>query len=150
MATTQRLALREHGPRSVRRLSPRECQDWLTSHGEGRLGYPTGRGPRSVVVRYAMADGNIVFRLPDYNDIVHYAPGEHVTLEVDGPKAPRGDFETVIVRGRAERAREQQEHVEEAAFDEQWPSGVSTTVIRLPMTDVEGFEHDPAVPSNAS
>jgi hypothetical protein len=149
MATTQRRAPIQHGTRPVRHLSARECQDWLTSHGEGRLGYPTGRGPRSVVVRYAMTDGDIVFRLPDYNDIVHYAPGEDITLEVDGPSAPRGDFETVIVRGRAERAHAHQQPVE-AAFDEQWPSGVSTTVIRLPMTEVEGFEHDPAAPLTGS
>jgi len=149
MATIRRPASRQH-TRPVRRLSPRECQDWLASHGEGRLGYPTGRGPRSVVVRYAMTGGNVVFRLPDYNDIVHYAPGEHVTLEVDGPSAPRGEFETVIVRGRAERAHAHQEHVAEAAFDEQWPPGVSTTVIHLPMTEVEGFEHDPAAPLTGS
>ncbi len=64
---------------------------WLTEHHEGRLDYETGRGFRSVVVLYAIADGQILFRLPDYNDIVHYAPGERVTLEVDGAVTPSGD-----------------------------------------------------------
>ena len=68
----------------LRRLSPHECKAWLCSHHEGRLGYQSGRGHRSVVVSYAVAGDQILVRLPDYNDIVHYAPGAEVSLDVDG------------------------------------------------------------------
>ena len=54
----------------LRRLSAHECKAWLCSHHEGRLGYQSGRGHRSVVVSYAIADDQILVRLPDYNDIV--------------------------------------------------------------------------------
>jgi len=141
MPVTHGSAHRQRRSISPRRLSTRECHEWLDSHHEGRLGYPTGRGPRSVVVSYAIAGQQIVFRLPDYNDIVHYAPGERVTLEVDGVHDAAGDFETVLVTGQAALAGEHAPEVAGAEFAEVWPSGVSTTVICLPMTQVEGFEH---------
>ena len=128
-------------PESTRRLSHGECRDWLSSHREGRLGYQTGRGPQSVVVCYALTDEQVVFQLPDYNDIVHYAPGERVTLEVDGLHAAVGQFETVTVTGQAQRVTEQDgSAIAGSHLDEQWPSSLSTTVIRLPMTDVEGYQ----------
>jgi nitroimidazol reductase NimA-like FMN-containing flavoprotein (pyridoxamine 5'-phosphate oxidase superfamily) len=123
-------------------MSSGECRDWLSSHREGRLAYQTGRGPRSVVVAYAITDEHIMFRLPDYNDIVHYAPGERVTLAVEGVRSTVGDFETVTVTGQAELAGQRSAALTEPRFEETWPSGVSTSVICLPMTEVEGFEHD--------
>ncbi len=134
-----------HRPESrqqVRRLSARECRAWLASHREGRLGYQTGRGPRSVVVRYAITDEQIMFRLPDYNDIVHYVPGERVTLEVEGLHAAVGDFDTVLVTGEARLAAHHASVVQATQFEEHWPAGVATSVICLPMTEVEGFERN--------
>jgi hypothetical protein len=87
----------------LRRLSPHECKAWLCSHHEGRLGYQSGRGHRSVVVLYTIAEDQILMRLPDYNDIVHYAPGCEVRLDVDGG-TPAAHRETVIVTGTAELA----------------------------------------------
>jgi hypothetical protein len=110
---------------------------WLRDHREGRLGYETGRGPRAVVVLYAVAHGEILMRLPDYNDIVHYAPGEQVTLEVPGPVTPAGDLATVTVTGTAHLVGSEQIGIEcDAVFTEPWPAGVSTTIIGLPMEDV--------------
>ncbi|MET0695515.1 MAG: pyridoxamine 5'-phosphate oxidase family protein [Propionibacteriaceae bacterium] len=141
MPVTYRSAPRQRSFASPRRLSSRECRDWLDSHQEGRLAYPTGRGPRSVVVSYAITGHQIMFRLPDYNDIVHYAPGERVTLEVDGVHAPAGDFETVLVTGEAQLAGEHSPELAGTEFVEEWPAGVRTSVLCLPMTKVEGFEH---------
>ena len=124
-----------------RRLSHGECRDWLSSHREGRLGYQSGRGPQSVVVSYALADEQVVFELADYNDIAHYAPGERITLEVDGPAPAAGQFETVTVTGQAQRASDQDgPTLARSHLDEQWPSGVCTMVICLPMTDIEGYQ----------
>jgi len=93
------------------------------------------------VVSYAVAEQQIIFRLPDYNDIVHYAPGERVTLEVEGVRPALGDFEAVSVTGQAELANgADRAELPEADFEEQWPADVRTSVLRLPMTEVSGFE----------
>jgi hypothetical protein len=132
-----------HERAPARRLSTREGRDWLTSHGEGRLAYQTGRGPRSVVVRYALADDHVVFRLPDYNDIVHYAPGERVTLEVEDGDRSTGDLQAVTVTGQAQLETDQTAPAApETQFEEEWPSGVRTSVIRLPLVEIEGYRRD--------
>jgi Pyridoxamine 5'-phosphate oxidase len=124
----------------LRRLSPHECKAWLCSHHEGRLGYQSGRGPRSVVVSYAVAGDQVLVRLPDYNDIVRYAPGSEVSLDVDGG-TPAAHRETVTVTATAELAEsDKRPLIDQAAFREDWPSDVRTSVICLPLNTVEGFE----------
>ena len=59
----------------ARPLSPRECRDRLHRRHEGRLVYSTGRGPRCVVVNYAVHDDEIVLRVPEFNEICQYARG---------------------------------------------------------------------------
>jgi hypothetical protein len=124
----------------LRKLSQHECKAWVCSHHEGRLGYQSGRGPRSVVVSYAVAGDQVLVRLPDYNDIVHYAPGAEVSLDVDGG-TPAAHRETVTVTGTAELAEtDQRPLIDQAAFQEDWPADVRTSVICLPLNTVEGFE----------
>ena len=124
----------------LRTLSPHECKAWLSSHCEGRLGYQSGRGHRSVVVLYAVADDQILVRLPDYNEIVRYAPGAEVSLAVDGGTSA-AHRETVIVTGTAELAEgAKRPLIDQAAFQEGWPSDVETSIICLPLKAVEGFE----------
>jgi hypothetical protein len=124
----------------LRRLSPHECKAWVCSHHEGRLGYQSGRGHRSVVVFYAVAGDQILVRLPDYNDIVRYAPGAEISLAVDGG-TPAAHRETVTVTGTAElAANTHRPLIDQAAFEEDWPSDVRTSVICLPLSTVEGFE----------
>ena len=124
----------------VRRLSPHECKAWVCSHHEGRLGYQSGRGHRSVVVFYAVAGDQVLVRLPDYNDIVHYAPGAEISLAVEGG-TPAAHRESVTVTGTAELAENTQRPlIDQAAFEEDWPSDVRTSVICLPLNTVEGFE----------
>jgi hypothetical protein len=124
----------------LRRLSLPECRAWLYSHHEGRLGYQSGRGHRCVVVSYAVAGDQVLVQLPDYNDIVHYAPGAEVSLDVDGG-TPAAHRETVTVTGTAELADgAQRPLIDQAAFQEHWPSDVRTSVICLPLNTMEGFE----------
>ena len=74
-----------HGRASAtRQLSTEECRSWLLHHTEGRLGYRTGRGPRSVVVSYSVSEGNLLMPVPDYNDASRYAVGSAVSFDVDG------------------------------------------------------------------
>ena len=125
----------------MRRLSPRECRAWLCSHHEGRLGYQSGKGPRSVVVLYTVAGDQILVRLPDYHDIVHYAPGSEVRIDVDGG-TPAAHRETVVVvTGKAALAGgDEKPLIDQTAFQEEWPPDIATSVICVPLTAIEGFE----------
>ena len=137
------------GPRA---LTPGECRRWLQQHHEGRLGYQSGRGPRSVVVSYAIAGDEVLVRVPDYNDIAQYAPGTRVTLAVDGtvePTVPGGPaIEEVSVAGVAEHAGQaDQPEVESVRFDESWPTGIKTSVVSLPLTQLTGVQRRPGPPN---
>ena len=69
---------------ATRGMSHGECPSWLDHHSEGELGFVGGRGPRSVVVTYAVTDDQILFLVPAYNEVTQYAPGKQVTLQVAG------------------------------------------------------------------
>jgi hypothetical protein len=134
-----------HRPDAPRPLTPKECRRWLEEHHEGRLGYLSGRGPRSVVVSYAVADHQILMRVPDYNDIAPYAPGAQVTLAVDGglEPGPPGEaaIEEVSVTGTAAYADPaQQPPVDTDQFAESWPTGIKISVDSLPLTQLSGVE----------
>jgi hypothetical protein len=127
-------SIREHRQGRVgQRLTSLECRSWLNSHQEGRLDYATGRGPRSLVVRYAVDTDTVLMRVPTYNDLLQYAPGESVTLEVDDRLA--GDrFETVAVTGTATLAER-----DPAVLADDWPGDLPTRVIMVPIQSIEGF-----------
>ncbi len=120
-------------PHTARRLDSRECRSWLFDHHEGRLDYRTGRGPRSLVVRYAVDSDTVLMRVPTYNDLLQYAPGESVTLEVDHRLT--GDaFETVTVTGIASLVDQ-----DPTALAEDWPNDLPTRVIGVPIQAIVGF-----------
>ena len=126
-----------------RRLSVAECHAWLSSHDVGRLSYLSGRGPRSVVVLYELADDEIVMRLPDYHDAAHYAPGAEVRLDVEGVGNAGRDAVRVVGRAvLADRASLAAPHgVGSELRDE--ASSVAISVVCLPLRHVEGYETDP-------
>jgi hypothetical protein len=92
------------------------------------------------VVSYAVAEDQILVRLPDYNDIVHYAPGSEVRLDVEGG-TPAAHRETVVVTGKAALAENgQRPLIDQTPFQEEWPPDVRTSIICVPFTAIEGFE----------
>ena len=100
----------------------------LSQHHEGQMHYQTGRGPRCLAVTYAVAGDYVLLRLPEYNELGHYAPGRPVVLEVPEPDHP------LQVKGVAQVAGPQHEAlVEHARFPEPVPPGVRTRVICLPL-----------------
>ena len=127
----------------TRGMSYGECRIWLDHHSEGQLGYIGGRGPRSVVVSYAVTDDQILFLVPAYNEITQYVPGKQVTFQVGGESNgpdPRY-YDTVSVTGTANvQCLEQTPIVPRTNFVDLWPSDVTTSVICLPMTELEGSE----------
>ena len=120
-----------------RDMSYGECRTLIHHRHEGRLGYLSGRGARSVVVSYATTDDQILFLVPYYNEITQYAPGREVTLLVDeGMTAPTSRrYDTVSVRGIANLAGPKQAStVHRTNFLEIWPQGVATSIIYLPIS----------------
>lgn len=134
VASPARQAIPEH------HLSRGECRSWLDQHHEGRLDYRTGRGPRSLVVRYAVRADTVLVRVPTYNDLLQYAPGESVTLEVDDRLGP-GQFEKVVVTGTASLVDRDPD-----AMAEDWPAGLATKVIGVPIQAIDGFVEGAATP----
>jgi hypothetical protein len=143
MAEIERRDSGETNLHATRGMSYGECRIWLDHHSEGELGYIGGRGPRSVVVTYAVTDDQILFLVPAYNEITQYVPGKQVTLQVSGESSgtdPRY-YDMVNVTGTANLAcLEQAPIVRRTNFVEFWPPGVTTSVICLPMADLEGSE----------
>ena len=127
----------------TRGMSNGECRIWLDHHSEGQLGYIGGRGPRSVVVNYAVTDDQILFLIPAYNEITQYVPGKQVTFQVAGESsgpAPRY-YDTISVTGTANLPRPDQALiVRRTNFVELWPPDVTTSVICLPMAELGGSE----------
>ena len=121
---------------SSRVLTTVECRSWISNHDEGRLGYQTGRGPRAVVVSYAVTDDQVVSRLPEYNEICQYAPGRPITLRVSALTADT--FTEVVVAGIGHLAEDRPRIAETVDLPEHWPAGVSTHLVCLDLTDVVG------------
>jgi hypothetical protein len=132
----------DHSRKSwARALSTGECRDWLVRNREGRLSYESGRGSRSVVVPYAITGDQVMLRFPDFNEIVQYAPGERVRLDVDGPAARPGDYDAVSVTATAQLAgRRDARAMRLTQFEESWPAGVTTSVICVPLLNVLGVK----------
>jgi len=143
MAEIERPAREAATVNSTRGMSYGECRIWLDHHSEGQLGYIGGRGPRSVAVSYAVTDDQILFLIPAYNEITQYVPGKQVTFQVSGESsgpAPRY-YDTVSVTGTADLPRPQQTSVvRRTNFVELWPADMTTSVICLPMSELEGSE----------
>src|SRR5918996_4255268 len=143
MAETERPDSGETNVDDTRDMSYGECRIWLEGHTEGQLGYIGGRGPRSVVVSYAVTDDQILFLVPAYNEITQYVPGKQVTFQVGGESSGPGPryYDTVSVTGTANvPCLEQTPIVRRTNFVELWPPDVTTSVICLPMAGLEGSE----------
>ena len=127
-----------HATPTSRRLSGPECRSWLGGRRRGRLGHLTGRGPRAVVVNYAVTDDQVVFRLPEYNEICQYAPGREITLNVSCVCA--SSRTEVVVTGVGFVPDQQADLLKCVDLVEEWPAGISTHLICLDLAVVEGTE----------
>lgn len=117
-------------------LTGAECRSWLGGRREGRLSYQTGRGERTVVVSFAVADDRLLFRVPEYSEIYQYARGRQIDMLVYDTD-PGGTSTRVVVTGVGyldeNQAGDPAEH---------WPSGVSTHLMCLDLADVHGTRSD--------
>jgi hypothetical protein len=140
MTTTTTSPAPEAGAPTVeggRAMTNQECRSWLMRHGEGRLGYLSGRGPRSVVIAYALNGRAIMMRIPDYNEMAQYVPGRSVTLDVTG-FATEDAIERVQVTGQAAVCETIGAGDLIGLPDEGWPEDLSTVTVSVPLEDIQG------------
>lgn len=103
---------------------------------EGRLGYLSGRGPRSVVVRFRLTGDGIRIRLAEYHEAVGYADGRQVSLQVEEAPGDGRSPSTVEVRGRARLAPYPMQAAGATADLERWPASVATHELVIPLTEL--------------
>ena len=113
------------------------ARGWLSGEHEAQLGYATGHGRRHLIVRYAMCDGRLVFRLPEYSSALGYAPDQPVTMEVPVRNERGVSNGHLLVSGTASVVSGAEQADADSVLDERWPDGVLTRVFALPTTDVE-------------
>jgi hypothetical protein len=116
---------------------PLDVRAWLTREHEGQLGYATGCGPRTVVVRVAVSAGRLVFRLPEYSSALGYARDRAVTLQIGGGEESGAGHARLVVSGTAQLVDEDDAVDAEPVLDEHWPDGVATHVVALTATSVD-------------
>ena len=116
-------------------------RDLLVRRQEGRLSYTSGKGHRTVVVTYTIKDGHVVIRVPEYNEIIWYAPGTEVTLTVDGDQTHP---DPVRLRRIATTGGCHRETSDLDPSAEHWPKGINVTVIclHLAKSEVSGRHFD--------
>lgn len=117
----------------ARRLSAQECWSQLRSHHEGRLGYLSGRGPRHVVLPYAVRDHELVIRIPLYNEAAQYARDDRVTFDVARLEGPAAERVEVVAHARAAEPGD-----DDLLPDEQWPADLPSRVVYLEVHDIHG------------
>ena len=121
-----------------RPLTEFECRSWIGGRHEGRLGHQTGRGTRAVVVNFAVTDGQLMFRLPEYNEICQYAQGRQITMSVGAVSTNEDTSTEVVVTGIGYLAEDQTRVADHSDLAEAWPTGVSTHLLSLDLADVHG------------
>jgi hypothetical protein len=90
------------------------------------------------VVGYAATDDQVVFRVPEYNEICQYAPGCPITLSVDCGGVGTHSRTEVVVTGVGHPPELEEDLAEAVDLLEEWPSSVSTHLICLDLAVIEG------------
>jgi hypothetical protein len=114
----------------------------LTGSRAGRLDGATGRAFRSVTALYAVVDDQILLRLPEYKEFVHYAPGQRVTEEVHQTQECTDHLHTIHVAGTAQII-----HVDQipVPLEESWPEEVVATCRPAPPLNKMGVPAEEGV-----
>jgi hypothetical protein len=92
-----------------------------------------------VVVNFAVHEDEIVLRVPEFNEICQYAPGCEVCLVIDEMLGGDSEWVEVTASGVASVV----DHCEHTSqewddLDEVWPSGVTASTLRVPITELRG------------
>ena len=120
-------------------LSPEECLDLLGTQSLGRVAVRIGESPTILPVRYALLDGEVVFRSDPGTKLFAALMKTLVAFEVDDVDPATGAAWSVLVVGHAEEIREQATRERVDALDlEPWIDGGRDFVVRVRTETVTG------------
>jgi hypothetical protein len=85
-----------------------------------------------------VTNSQVVFRLPEYNEICQYAPGRSITLSVDCAAADTHSRTQVVVTGVGRTPDHQEDLGAVVDLLEEWPSSVATHLLCLDLAVLEG------------
>lgn len=128
-STRRRRALRRPaGEDPTRRRSAGDQSERSTTF-RGRLVFPTGHGPRSIIVECHRAADGFLIRLPEFNDAANYLTDTPVDLTSEssdgsGPVA-------AAITGHSQVIPDQDVDAAAVSALERWPAGVHAHYFRI-------------------
>lgn len=122
----------QHWPKArIHELDRQECIALLGTHQAGRIVFTDDHGPTMLPVNYALAGTDVLVATSAYGALARWAPGKHVSFEIDDVDPHTESGWSVIVRGRAEEAEYLDLPIIASDRPYAWAEGVRSFVIRI-------------------
>lgn len=124
----------------VQELDVARCWVYLRQANVGRLAVVVERRPDIFPVNYVVDHGTVVFRTASGSKLAS-AEGQPVAFETDGWDEASGLTWSVVVRGRAEKAREPYEVLQAMGLPlTPWHPGTKPWFVRIEPDTITGRE----------
>jgi nitroimidazol reductase NimA-like FMN-containing flavoprotein (pyridoxamine 5'-phosphate oxidase superfamily) len=117
-------------------LHPEECWEFLRGHEFGRLGFHLADEVHIVPINYAVDDDRLLFLTAEGSKLLGVTMNSDVAFEVDEIVGERAT--SIVLRGRARRLEEDEEHRAENVPLRQWVATEKWNVIEVDVTEISG------------
>ena len=134
----------------ITRLSTEQCWDFLRRHELGRLAYHLADEVHIVPINYAVdrdpvgGRRSLLFRTAEGSKLLGVVMNADVAFEVDELEGEHAT--SVILRGRARRLEEDEEHRAENVPLRPWVATPKWNVVEIEATEISGRGFDLARP----
>jgi len=123
----------------LRELSEPECRQHLSHGTVGRIAYVDPDGPVILPLNYVVQDEQLWIRTASYNQLAIHAAHQMVAFEVDHVDGHARTGWSVLVRGRAEHAKREDERAPSGWPDSApWPDGIRSMTFCITPQHVTG------------
>jgi len=120
----------------VAELSTAECWQLLREHEVGRLAFHLGTEVHLTPVNYSVDGETLLFRTAPGNKLVGIAMNADVVFEID--EYDEHQARSVVVRGRARRLEEDQQHRAESVPLRPWVPTLKYEVVEIRPEEITG------------
>jgi nitroimidazol reductase NimA-like FMN-containing flavoprotein (pyridoxamine 5'-phosphate oxidase superfamily) len=135
--TSQHRSSAARRPSHVEEMSSAECQELMAGKTVGRVGFSTSDGQQILPVNYAVADGEIFFRVaPD--GALSAQHGKSIAFEVDEADEFLRSGWSVLVVGLAERIEDSELPQSLGDKPTSWAAGRRSVPVRITPSTVTG------------
>ena len=120
-------------------LSEAECNQLLTEHTAGRVGFMAGDGPQILPVTYQYRNGNVIFRTSPVGPLAELVRRTSVAFEIDSIDEQHKSGWSVLVLGFAEALAH--DHLLASAWETgpvPWADGVRNLFIEIKPRKISG------------